>query len=253
MKKFLYLTILLFAPQITFSQTVVKPGMDAVKHTVVSGETVLEISKKYVVDPAEIYRSNRFAIDGINEGMVLEFYAPQKEPLIEIPAESYSSKTNSNEPNTMLKKKLAEPKNVPENEPKSEAQVTKVVNRGTHKVKSGETLYGLSKRYNISVDELKNANTILMKNTLQAGQTLKIPDGTIVGKTNVKVVQSNKIEQPSENRNSGKIHKHTVAPKETLYGLSKKYNVSIDTILSQNGRVLKNGLQAGQVLTIKAN
>lgn len=249
MKKFLYLTILLFAPQITFSQTVVKPGMDAVKHTVVSGETVLEISKKYVVDPAEIYRSNRFAIDGISEGMVLEFYAPQKEPLIEIPAESYSSKTKSNVQNTEPKKMIAGP----ESEPKSEAQVTKVVNRGTHKVKSGETLYGLSKRYNISVDELKNANTILMKNTLQAGQTLKIPDGTIVGKTNMKVVQSNKIAQPSDNRNSGKIHKHTVAPKETLYGLSKKYNVSIDTILSQNERVLKNGLQAGQVLTIKAN
>jgi LysM repeat protein len=44
-----------------------------------------------------------------------------------------------------------------------------------------------------------------------------------------------------------------VAPKETLYGLSKKYNVSIETIISQNERLLKNGLQAGQVLTIKAN
>jgi hypothetical protein len=49
MKKFLFGAMILLSPQITFSQTVVKPGMDLVKHTVASGETVLDISKKYVL------------------------------------------------------------------------------------------------------------------------------------------------------------------------------------------------------------
>ncbi|PKP15282.1 MAG: hypothetical protein CVU07_10630 [Bacteroidetes bacterium HGW-Bacteroidetes-23] len=251
MKKFLFGAIILLSPQITFSQTVVKPGMDAVKHTVVSGETVLDISKKYVVDPAEIYRANRFAIDGVKEGMVLEFYAPQKSPVIDIPDEKYITKTDSKEPEIKLKKTVEEPKEVQ----KSEAKVTKVTNRLDHKVKAGETLYGLSKLYNVSVDELKNANTILMNNNLQAGQTLVIPDGTIVGNNkNDSVVQQKKeVQSVTIKPNAGEIFKHTVAPKETLYGLSKKYNVSIDAILSQNERVLKNGLQAGQVLTIKAN
>lgn len=250
MKKFFFGAMILLSPQITFSQTVVKPGMDAVKHTVASGETVLDISKKYVVDPAEIYRANRFAIDGVKEGMVLEFYAPQKSPVIDIPNEKYTTKTDSKEPEIMLKKMIEEPKGAQ----KSEAKVIKVTNRLDHKVKAGETLYGLSKLYNVSVDELKNANTILMNNNLQAGQTLVIPDGTIVGNANTKVVKSDQDAPKTTNyQNTGEVFKHTVAPKETLYGLSKKYNVSIDAILSQNERVLKNGLQAGQVLTIKAN
>lgn len=251
MKKFLFGAMILLSPQITFSQTVVKPGMDPVKHTVASGETVLDISKKYTVDPAEIYRANRFAIDGVKDGMVLEFYAPQKSPVIEIPDEKYTTKTESKQPGITQIKTIEEPKIAP----KSENKITKVTNRVNHKVKAGETLYGLSKLYNVSVDELKNANTILMKNNLQAGQTLIIPDGTIVGsKQNELVFQPKKeVQTESTKSDSDEIVKHKVAPQETLYGLSKKYNVSIDTIISQNEKVLKNGLQAGQVLTIKAN
>ncbi|RAR48919.1 LysM domain-containing protein [Flavobacterium lacus] len=250
MKKFLFGAMILLSPQITFSQTVVKPGMDTVKHTVTSGETVLDISKKYVVDPAEIYRANRFAIDGVTEGMVLEFYAPQKSPVIEIAKENYTTEVVSKQPEMMLMNKIE----VPKKTQKSEAKVTKVTNRVNHKVKSGETLYGLSKLYNVSVDELKNANTILMNNNLQAGQTLKIPDGTIVGNNQMDIVAEtkNNIQPSSINQKSEEIFKHTVAPKETLYGLSKKYNVSIDDIINQNEKALKNGLQAGQVLTIKA-
>jgi LysM repeat protein len=250
MKKFLFGVMILLSPQITFSQTVVKPGMDPVKHTVTSGETVLDISKKYTVDPAEIYRANRFAIDGVKEGMVLEFYAPQKSPVIDIPDENYTTKIESKKPEMMLMKMIEEPKKVQ----KSETKVTKVSNRMNHKVKAGETLYGLSKLYNVSVDELKNANTILMNNNLQAGQTLKIPDGTILGNNpNDNIIEpKNNVQTSSIVQKSGEIFKHTVAPKETLYGLSKKYNVSIDDIINQNEKVLKNGLQAGQVLTIKA-
>ncbi|WP_333693927.1 lytic transglycosylase [Flavobacterium sp.] len=250
MKKLLFGAILgLLCPQITFSQTVIKPGMDAVKHTVSAGETVLDISKKYTVDPAEIYRANRFAIDGVKEGMVLEFYVPQKSPEIQIPTEQYAvnTKGNSNETSTPKIEKIekVEINSVP----------SKVQNRGTHKVLPGETLYGLSKKYNVTVDELKNANAILMKNNLQAGQVLKIPDGIVIESVNS---NQNKVE-PKTELNSDKKQlksetiKHTVLPKETLYGLSKKYNISIESIISQNEKVLKNGLQTGQVLLIVLN
>src|SRR5690606_31925522 len=97
------------------------------------------------------------------------------------------------QPETTQLKTIEEPKT-----PKSETKVTKVTNRVNHKVKAGETLYGLSKLYNVSVDELKNANTILMKNNLQAGQTLKIPDGTIVGNNqNETVAQQKKEVEPT--------------------------------------------------------
>lgn len=251
MKKFLFGVMILLSPQITFSQTVVKPGMDAVKHTVTSGETVLDISKKYVVDPAEIYRANRFAIDGVTEGMVLEFYAPQKSPIIDIADKKYTADIVPNELEKVSLHGIEEPKSVQKKEPK----IIKVTNRVNHKVKPGETLYGLSKLYNISVDELKNANTILMNNNLQAGQTLKIPDGTIVGTNQIEnaVQPKNNVQTASISHKSGKNLKHTVVPKETLYGLSKKYNVSIDEIINQNEKLLQNGLQAGQIITIKVN
>ena len=51
---------------------------------------------------------------------------------------------------------------------------------------------------------------------------------------------------PTEN----KTIKHKVQPKETIFSLSKKYNVSIDEIKQQNETLLKNGLQIGQILTI---
>jgi LysM repeat protein len=95
-----------------------------------------------------------------------------------------------------------------------------------------------------------------MKNSLQAGQKLKIPDGTIVGNKEKAVEVVSKIEKTPAEQNkykTGEIITHKVAPKETLYSLAKKYNVTVDDIINQNEKALKNGLQAGQVLTIKVN
>ena len=249
MKKFLFFAIFLLATQITFSQTAIKPGMNAINHKVASGETVLDIAKKYGVDPAEIYRANRFAIDGIKEDMVLQFYAPQKPSEIEISTENYEAKPESVSAEIIPVKSTD----------LSIAVVpisAKVTNRGYHTVQKGETLYGLSKMYNVTVDDIKNSNTILMKNSLQAGQKLKIPDGTIVGNNEKAVEVVSKQEKAPAEQNkykTGDIITHKVAPKETLYSLAKKYNVTVDDIINQNEKALKNGLQAGQVLTIKVN
>jgi LysM repeat protein len=249
MKKFLFFAILLLVAPNTFSQTTIKPGMNAINHQVVSGETVLSISKKYDVDPAEIYRANRFAIDGITEGMSLAFYAPQKGEELEIIPEKYVTNIES-KPVIVVPAPKAE---VTRNEmPEPE----KIINRGYHMVKPGETLYGLSKLYQVTVDDFKNANTILMKNNLQAGQKLKIPDGTLIVSTTTNVKKETNIKTVvpvSNSYDSGEVIKHKVAPKETLYGLSKKYNLSVDEIILQNEKILKKGLQIGQVLTIKIN
>jgi LysM repeat protein len=42
-------------------------------------------------------------------------------------------------------------------------------------VGKGETLYGLARRYNVTVDALMRANNLTADNKLQAGQTLVIP------------------------------------------------------------------------------
>jgi LysM repeat protein len=47
--------------------------------------------------------------------------------------------------------------------------------------------------------------------------------------------------------------KHKVKAGETLYSLSKEYNISVSEIMEQNKFLTKKGLQPGQTLTIKTN
>lgn len=89
------------------------------------------------------------------------------------------------------------------------------------------------------IEELKNNPKVLTDEEL-----LK----DLLKNTTTKEVQ--KTDKPSETK---VIEiKHKVLKKETLYSLSKLYNVSISEIVEQN-KFLKNGLQTGQTLTIKTN
>lgn len=49
-----------------------------------------------------------------------------------------------------------------------------------HKVKNAETLFGIAKRYSISLNQLREANKAVLVNGLQVGQTLTIPESNTV-------------------------------------------------------------------------
>ena len=48
----------------------------------------------------------------------------------------------------------------------------------------------------------------------------------------------------------GNVIKHTVQPQETLFGIAKKYNVSVTDLEETNKESLNEGLKVGQVITI---
>ncbi len=96
-----------------------------------------------------------------------------------------------------------------------------------HKVESGETLYGISKKYRVSVTDIKNWNG-MEDNNIDLNQELLI----------LSKDQSNV---------SGKTHK--VAAGETLYSISKKYNIGVQRLKSLN-KLASNNLEIGQVLII---
>ncbi|RZJ35527.1 MAG: LysM peptidoglycan-binding domain-containing protein [Flavobacterium sp.] len=125
-----------------------------VRHTVTMGETVRMISKKYHVQPSEIYRLNKFAIDGIHEGMVLQI--PTEVKIAE--AVSPESEAPPAEPDPASQ--VADQNGAP-----SEIK---------HTVAPKETLFSLSKLYNVPVDEIKRQNEKILKNGLQTGQVLTI-------------------------------------------------------------------------------
>ena len=143
---------------------------------------------------------------------------------------------------------------------KEEASVEKVIS--DYKVKKGETLYGISRKFNTTVDELMSLNPEL-QNGLQKGQVIKVPgsytetedtieeEETIVT-PNPFVVEGINEENPNEQINvsfSDSTIKHTVLAHETMYSISKRFMVKIEKIMEMNN-LKSTTLKEGQVLLI---
>jgi LysM repeat protein len=112
----------------------------------------------------------------------------------------------------------------------------------THIVITGETLYSIAKKYNVSVDEMKKLNPNAA-NGLSIGDELLIPGKPVEqtikrGDTPVSTTTTT----PSNTS-------HTVASGETLYSISRKYNISVDDLKSWNPET-SAGLKVGQVLKL---
>ncbi len=99
-----------------------------------------------------------------------------------------------------------------------------------HKVSPQETLFAISRRYQVPVGEIQNSNEVL-KQGLKIGQTIRVP---YVAK--IDIVDGTTL--------------HKVAPGETLFSISKKYNVLVDS-LKQWNKLLGNNLSIGQALVVK--
>lgn len=99
-----------------------------------------------------------------------------------------------------------------------------------HKIESKETLYSLSRKYGVSVDEIKAANDGLTE--LKLGQTILIPAKFTAASTT----------------SSKSLKQHTVQAKETMYSISRKYDVSMDDLKKVNPGISE--LKVGQTINI---
>ena len=102
----------------------------------------------------------------------------------------------------------------------------------TYTVKQKDTLYSIAKRYNTDIQAIINLNN-LKTNNLTIGQKLYIPEE----------YTKEKIELPN-------YINYTVQKNDTLYTISKKYNVSVDTIIKDNN-ITNSNISIGQVLKIR--
>ena len=269
MKRTVILLFFVFSLQIAFSQE-----FEMIRHQVALGETVRMISKKYKVEPSEIYRLNKFAIDGVRQGMVLQIMVEKKEdaetadetqnPSDEATqatpeSDSLRTTTTTKKVTTVIKKHQPgndETETAVDGPPAVSATAGEnTVKTIFHTVQKGETLFSIARRYGLSVDEITSQNAVLQRKGLQTGQVLSIvsqPGGAAVEKVTDNVVADSALneENPVSSGNAADRVAHTVAKGETLYSLSKKYNVSVGDIRAQNEAALKNGLQIGQVLYI---
>lgn len=106
-----------------------------------------------------------------------------------------------------------------------------------HLVEPGQTLYSISRLYNVSVDDLKAWNK-LQSNELAAGQRLIVKNGGA---------------EPASAIVAGApgagYSYHVVQPSETLYGISRKFDVTIDEIKEWNN-LSGNTLSVGQSIIV---
>lgn len=98
----------------------------------------------------------------------------------------------------------------------------------TYTVKSGDSLWSIAKKYNVSVDELKKANN-LTSNVLRINQVLFIPT--------------------KKEEESGNYIVYTVKSGDTLYSIAKNYNIAVSDIIELN-KLSNNILNLGQRLLL---
>jgi len=106
-----------------------------------------------------------------------------------------------------------------------------------HIVKKGETLFGLSRRYNVSIEDIAKVNSEV-ESGLVLSQVLLIPKEKL--KSDDQVIKKDSIT----------FIYHQVKQKEGLYSISRFYNISIQEIESYNKDVLASGLKYGTTLKI---
>lgn len=103
-------------------------------------------------------------------------------------------------------------------------QMIKGVEHYQYKVEQSEGLYRISKKFGVSQEDIIKANPILKAEGLRLGQVILIP----VAKEHL---NSSSV---SATRNQESYIIHEIKPKETLYGLSKHYGVTIEEIVALN-------------------
>ena len=174
---------------------------DLIEHSVKPGETLYSIARQYNITESELL-----------------FYNPDARNL----------KTGAR----LVLPKMA----VKQTAVSSPAQSGGVDNYFEHIIESGETLWGITQKYNVSENELRALNPFLA-NGFPAGAVLKVP---------VKENKSVKVEPVNDDA----FIKHVVERGETLYGLSAIYGIKIPEIKKYNPVLETRNLLRGETVLI---
>lgn len=179
-------------------------SQNLIKHKVAKGETIAKIAQKYSVTPYDIYKLNPDIQSGIKENTVI------------IIPEKATAPAKKAVPASIAVKK--------------------------HEVLPKETIYGISKQYNVTIQEIEKANAEALKDGVKIGMILTIP---VKGSA---VKPAITAEAKSETVSKAPVY-HEVLPKETKYGIAKQYGLTVEQLEKQNPEII-NDLPVGQKLLI---
>ncbi len=216
-------------------------------HTVKKGETIWDISQQYAVKSKAIRRKNRmdkYEQPEENRVLWLRDRRPKDEPItfrkptvqpkkeqaqkIKTPVQKQDIPINID---TQSKKEgVVSPlpeKKTSENVKTSEESAQYVI----HTVSAGETLYSISKKFGVTIEEIKEDNE-LVTNSLSLGMELKIRTG-----------KSQSLQEEEEKS-------YVVQQGDTFYSISRKFNIGVPELLKLNNKT-EAQLKIGEKLIIK--
>ncbi len=189
-------------------------GKKYILHKVETEETLYSVSRRYNVSIPKIINSNPPTEYGLEVGQIIKI--PLADKAARKPAstkEEVVKSTNASNPKATI-----------------------------HVVKAKETLFSISRIYGVTVDEIKQWNN-LETNSIDIGQELKV--SAVVRPAVQPDVQV--VVQPTVETGANKLH--TVVQSETLYAISRKYEVSVAEIKAWN-KLTSNEISIGQQLVV---
>ncbi|ALM06664.1 peptidoglycan-binding protein LysM [Sediminicola sp. YIK13] len=189
-------------------------------HAVKKGETLESIAKQYRVTPFNILKYNKEIVQG--KPLVAN-------TVLVIPMASKSADPNVPVVKSKVTAVVKEDKVVQENP----------IGFTSYRARRRDTLYGIAKRFNITVEDIKRYNKELYAGNLKKGMNLRIPKFRRVNPEDVA-----KSEEDFE--------MYTVKPKETRWSIANSYGITIDELLELNPELSKtnNYLMEGQELKL---
>lgn len=123
-------------------------------------------------------------------------------------------------------------------------------------MEDGETLWGIARRYDVTVDAVRAANEMETE-TIRPGQTLRIPRAASA--STAAAASSTRAQSPSERSGStgssrpARTREHTVGEGETLWGIARRYETTVDSLRRANDLGEDQPIRPGQKLSIPEN
>ncbi|MEZ4801693.1 MAG: LysM peptidoglycan-binding domain-containing protein [Gelidibacter sp.] len=259
---------------------------NTITYAVLSGDTKYSLARKYGISVEELERQNPHIIKGLQAGHILKIQGQQNKSAL---SSDYTIKKTHlvlkgqtlwgiSKANGLTVEQLVNANSDILTGILQIGQVLKIPNlyntstgdsENTYLVQRGDTKYGLSKKYGVSIAELEQANPHIVK-MLMAGHTIRIPQDSQLAENdtldkeatkeqenvseeipNVETVEAtnpnNEITENPATESTTSFVDYEIQPKETLYGLSKKAGMSISDFVALNPQ-LTNGAKVGMMV-----
>lgn len=200
-----------------------------VYHKVKSGDYVWALGRKYKVSPYKIIKQNKLNKRGtLTKGQNLFIKIEKRKKIVKtkvkINAKQYSSIQKNKDYSLTRNRKLynqntaefRKVKSIPRQDPRK-VNKDKNLDFGYHKVRRGENLFRIGRKYGVSVFDLMAYNDLKSPKGLKAGQELKIP----VAKKD-SVVEEHSIVATSATLKFDKVDRNLAKKKGFIYPVNGK-------------------------------